>query len=282
MVEYKNKFKKKIYIISNFTLRTTKNNNKGAKYKNNLITCMKKGSNILSIKIKQLPETERPYEKMELYGERVLSNAELIAIIIKSGTKDESSVTIAQKILNLNPSPENNNLDFLREITIAEFMQIKGIGKVKAIQLKAVCELAVRMATPTNYQKAKIKKPEDIVNLVMEEMRLEKQEILKLIMLNNKNEVMRIKNIALGGINSVNISIKDILAEPIKTQAPKVMLVHNHPSGDATPSKADIDVTKKIFELAQIFNIELLDHIVIGNKKYTSIISEILINEGKI
>lgn len=245
-------------------------------------TCKKKGSNILSIKIKQLPETERPYEKMELYGEKVLSNAELIAIIIKSGTKDESSVTIAQKILNLNPNPENNNLDFLREITISEFMQIKGIGKVKAIQLKAVCELAIRMATPTNYQKAKIKKPEDIVNLVMEEMRLEKQEILKLIMLNNKNEIIKMKNIALGGINSVNISIKDILAEPIKTQAPKVMLVHNHPSGDATPSKADIDVTKKIFELAQIFNIELLDHIVIGNKKYTSIISEILINEGKI
>ena len=116
----------------------------------------------------------------------------------------------------------------------------------------------------------------------MEEMRLEKQEILKLIMLNNKNEIIKMKNIALGGINSVNISIKDILAEPIKTQAPKVMLVHNHPSGDATPSRADIDVTKKIFELAQIFNIELLDHIVIGNKKYTSIISEILINEGKI
>ena len=161
-------------------------------------------------------------------------------------------------------------------------MQIKGIGKVKAIQLKAVCELAIRMATPTNYQKAKIKKPEDIVNLVMEEMRLKKQEILKLIMLNNKNEIIKMKNIALGGINSVNISIKDILAEPIKTQAPKVMLVHNHPSGDATPSQADIDVTKKIFELAQIFNIELLDHIVIGNKKYTSIISEILINEGKI
>ena len=245
-------------------------------------TCKKKGSNILSIKIKQLPETERPYEKMELYGEKVLSNAELIAIIIKSGTKDESSVTIAQKILNLNPNPENNNLDFLREITISEFMQIKGIGKVKAIQLKAVCELAIRMATPTNYQKAKIKKPEDIVNLVMEEMRLEKQEILKLIMLNNKNEIIKMKNIALGGINSVNISIKDILAEPIKTQAPKVMLVHNHPSGDATPSQADIDVTKKIFELAQIFNIELLDHIVIENKKYTSIISEILINEGKI
>ena len=107
----------------------------------------------MSIKIKQLPETERPYEKMELYGEKVLSNAELLAIIIKSGTKDESSVTLAQKLLRLNPNPQSNNLDFLREITMTEFMKIKGIGKVKAIQLKAVCELAIRMATPLNYQK---------------------------------------------------------------------------------------------------------------------------------
>lgn len=236
----------------------------------------------MSIKIKQLPETERPYEKMELYGEKVLSNAELLAIIIKTGTKEASSVTIAQKLLNLNPNPQNNNLDFLREITIEEFMQIKGIGKVKAIQLKAVCELAVRMTTPLNYQRIKIKRPEDIVKLLMEEMRLEKQEVVKLIILNNKNEIIRIKNVALGGINSVNMSVKDILSEPIKIQAPKIILVHNHPSGDATPSRADIDVTEKIFELAQIFNIELLDHIVIGNMNFTSIISKILTKDGEI
>ena len=231
----------------------------------------------MPLKMKQLPESERPYEKLLMYGAKKLSNAELLAIIIKTGTKEETSVDIANRILLL-----SENISGLASIGIETLEKIKGIGKVKAIQIKAVCELAIRMATPTNYQKAKIKKPEDIVNLVMEEMRLEKQEILKLIMLNNKNEIIKMKNIALGGINSVNISIKDILAEPIKTQAPKVMLVHNHPSGDATPSQADIDVTKKIFELAQIFNIELLDHIVIGNKKYTSIISEILINEGKI
>ena len=236
----------------------------------------------MSIKIKQLPETERPYEKMELYGEKALSNAELLAIIIKSGTKDESSVTIAQKLLNLNPNPENNNLDFLREITLEELMKIKGIGKVKAIQIKAVSELAIRMTTPTNYQKIKIKRPEDIGNLLMEEMRLEKQEIVKLIILNNRNEIIRIKNVALGGINSVNMSIKDILSEPIKMQAPKIILVHNHPSGNAEPSQADLEVTRKIFEVTQLFNIELLDHIVIGNRSFTSIISELLTKDGKI
>ena len=236
----------------------------------------------MSIKIKQLPETERPYEKMELYGEKVLSNAELLAIIIKCGTKDESSVTIAQKLLNLNPNPQNNNLDFLREISIAELMNIKGIGKVKAIQLKAVCELAIRMAAPLNYQKVKIRKPEDVASLLMEEMRIEKQEIVKLIILNNRNEIIRIKNLALGGINSVNISYKDILSEPIKIQAPKIILVHNHPSGDATPSKAYIEVTEKILEVTQLFNIELLDHIVIGNMVFTSIISKMLTKDGEI
>lgn len=236
---------------------------------------------ILSIKIKQLPETERPYEKMELYGEKALSNAELLAIIIKTGTKEESSIVIAQKLLSMNTSTANN-LDFLKEITLSELMRIKGIGKVKALQLKAVCELAKRMSTPLNYQKVKIKKPEDIVTLLMEEMRLEKQEIVKLVILNNKNQIIKIKKVAQGGINSVNMSYKDILAEPIKVQAPKIILVHNHPSGDSTPSRADIEITKRIFEIAQLFNIELLDHIVIGNGNFTSIISKILTKDGEI
>ncbi|MFR2570482.1 MAG: RadC family protein [Clostridia bacterium] len=235
----------------------------------------------MSIKIKQLPETERPYEKLELYGEKVLSNAELLAIIIKSGIRNESSVTIAQRILNLDSS-KKNNLDFLKEITIEELMKIKGIGKVKAIQLKAVCELSKRMSTPVNYQKVKIREPKDIANLLMEEMRLEKNEIVKLLILNIKNEVIKIKDIAVGNINTVNISMQEILVEPIKMQAPKIVLVHNHPSGNPTPSGADIELTKKIFNMAKMFNIELVDHIVIGNNTFSSIISTLLTKDGKI
>lgn len=235
----------------------------------------------MSITIKQLPETERPYEKMELYGENALSNAELLAIILKTGTKEESSVVIAQKLLSLYPESENN-LDFLKEMSIEEFMHIKGIGKVKAIQLKAVAELAKRMTTPSNYQRVKIKKPEDIARLLMEEMRLKKQEYVKLILLNNKNEIIKIKKIAQGGIHSVNTSLREILAEPIKIQVPKIILIHNHPSGDSTPSQADIQMTKKLFEMAQLFDIELLDHIVIGNRNYTSIMSKILTEDEEI
>ena len=116
----------------------------------------------------------------------------------------------------------------------------------------------------------------------MEEMRLEKQEIVKLIILNNKNEIIRMKNLALGGINSVNMSMKDILSEPIKIQAPKIILVHNHPSGDATPSKADMKMTEEIFKVTELFNIQLLDHIVIGNGTFTSIISKMLTKDGEI
>lgn len=242
---------------------------------------IKERKDILSIKIKQLPETERPYEKMELYGETALSNAELIAIIIKTGTKEESSVTIAQKLLSVNPTSKNN-LDFLKEMTIEELMTIKGIGKAKAIQLKAVAELAKRISVPSNYQKIKINRPEDIARLLMEEMRLEKQEHVKLIILNNKNEIIKIKKIAQGGINSVNMSMREILVEPIRIQAPKMILIHNHPSGDSTPSKVDIRITQRLFEVAQLFDIELLDHIVIGNGNFTSIMSRILTKDGEI
>lgn len=233
----------------------------------------------MSIKMKELPETERPYEKLELYGEKMLSNAELLAIIIKTGTKEETSVQLAQKILNMNKQKENN-LNFLQELTIQELTEIKGIGKVKAIQIKAICELSNRMAAPSNYKKVKITKPEDLAKIFLSELRFEKNEIAKLIILNNKNEILRILDIAKGGTNFANIGIKDIFAEPIKMKAPKIMLVHNHPSGDATPSKADIEFTERIYEAALMLGIELLDHIVIGNMKYVSIFSKMISEEN--
>ena len=145
----------------------------------------------MSLKIKEIPETERPYEKLELYGEKTLSNAELLAIIIKTGTKEETSVQIAQRILNLNYDPQMGELNFLKSITMEELMQIKGIGRVKAIQIKAICELAIRMSKPSNFKKIQIKSTEQLANLVMEELRFEKREYVKLFLLNNKNEILK-------------------------------------------------------------------------------------------
>lgn len=227
----------------------------------------------MSITIKELPETERPYEKLELYGEKVLSNAELLAIIIKTGTKEETSVQLAQKILSRNNQKENE-LNFLQELSIEELMETKGIGKVKAIQIKATCELAKRMSAPSNYRKVQITKPEDIANVLMGEMRFKQNEVAKLVILNSKNEILKILDIAVGGTNFASLEIKDILAEPIKIKAPKIILAHNHPSGDPTPSRADIEFTMQIYEACSMMGIELLDHLVIGDMRYTSIFSE--------
>ena len=229
----------------------------------------------MSINIKQLPEAERPYEKLELYGEKNLSNAELIAIIIKTGTKDETSVQLAQKILNMNDE-RIDELNFLRNLTIEEFMEIKGIGKVKAIQLKAMCELAIRRARPSNYRKIKIKEPYDLAKIFMSELRYEKKEIAKIVILNSKNEILKITDIAIGGSNFANIGVKDILSEAIKMKAPKIVLVHNHPTGDSNPSNADIEITEKVYDISNMLGIELLDHIIIGDMNYTSIFSKII------
>lgn len=229
----------------------------------------------MTIKIKQLPESERPYEKLELYGETKLSNAELLAIIIKSGRKDATSIEIANEILKMNKNIDTEDLNFLREMSIEELMQIKGIGKVKAIQIKAVCELSKRMNKPTNYKKIQVKEPGDIANLLMNDLRFEKTEIAQVVILDNKNYIIKIKKIALGSTNFVNLNIKEILSEAIKINAPKIILVHNHPSGISLPSKKDYELTKKVEKAAEILGIQLLDHIVIGNMEYTSIKSTI-------
>ena len=221
--------------------------------------------------IKELPQTERPYEKLELYGEKSLSNAELLAIIIKTGTKEYTSVDIARKILNLNERYDETSLSFLRDLSIEEITKIKGMGRIKAIQLKAICELADRMNKPSNYKKTQIKEPNDIVKILMNEMQYEKREIAKIILLDNKNVITKIKDIAIGGNNFVSIGMKDILSEAVKTNAPKIILVHNHPSGNPTPSTQDIEVTKKLEMSAKILGIQLIDHIVIGQGEYISI-----------
>ena len=226
----------------------------------------------MKLKMKELPISERPYEKLELYGAEVLSNAELLAIIIKTGTKKETAISLAQKILSLNKNYNKNNLRFLQEVSIEELISIKGIGKVKAIQIKAACEIAKRIAKPIDITKIKIKNTKDVANLVMSELRYEKREIAKVIILNNKNIVLRIANISLGGANFACIEPKDILAEAIKMQSPKIILVHNHPSGDPKPSKDDFRITDRIYECADIMGIELLDHVVIGDGTYESIL----------
>lgn len=203
-----------------------------------------------------------------------LSNSELLAIIIKSGTKDETSVTLAQKILKLRGNAKEKELNFLQELSIEELTKIKGIGKVKAIQIVATCELSKRMSKPINSMKIVLKNTKDVANLLMDELKYEKREVVKMLILDSKNVLLRIENIALGGGNFANLEPKVILREPIRMGAQKIILVHNHPSGDPTPSKEDYRVTDRIYESADVMGITLLDHVIIGNNIYESIFSK--------
>jgi DNA repair protein RadC len=229
----------------------------------------------MPLKMKELPETERPYEKLKMYGEFSLSNAELLAIIIKTGTKEENSVSIANRILLL-----GNSLADLQNVSIENLKSIKGIGEIKAIQIKAICELAKRMLKPINSFNICVTKPKDIADLLMNELKFEKQEIVKVILLNNKNMILKIKNVVIGETNFANVTIKQILTEAIKMQVNKFILVHNHPSGDPTPSIQDYELTKKVVKASEIMGIQLLDHIVIGDDKYESIFSRREFKDG--
>ena len=226
----------------------------------------------MSIKMKELPDSEKPYEKLEIYGAKKLSNAELLAIIIKTGTKQDSALNLAQKILALNNKKDKNNLTFLGELTINELTSIKGIGRVKALQILALSELSKRMLAPIKTTEQKIKTTEDIAKIFMSEMANEEREIAKLIILNSKNIIIKIIDLSIGGTNYAILEPKTVLAEAVKMQAPKIILVHNHPSGDPTPSEQDFLATDKIYEAANIMGIDLLDHVVIGkNNRYDSI-----------
>ncbi|MCI8545763.1 MAG: DNA repair protein RadC [Clostridia bacterium] len=223
----------------------------------------------MTTKITELPKYERPYEKLEIYGEKELSNSELLAILIESGTKEESSIQLAQKVLALCKESLENELRFLQNISIEELKKIKGIGRVKAIRLKATFELAKRMSQPV-AEDIFVYSSSDVAKIFMEELMYEKREIVKLIILNNKNKILRIQNISLGGTNYAVIEPKEVLAEPIKMNANKIILLHNHPSGNATPSNEDYEVSKRISLCAEMFGIEFIDHIVIGDGEYRS------------
>lgn len=229
----------------------------------------------MTLKMKELPSSERPYEKLEIYGAKKLSNSELLAIIIKTGTKEDSAVNIAQKVLKLNKSKNINDLRFLQNITIEELSEVKGIGKIKAMQIIAACEIAKRMGTPINVQNIKIRNSQDVADLLLNELKYEKREIAKIILLNSKNIVQKIIDISYGGTNFAMLEPKDVLYEAIKINAPKIIIAHNHPSGDPTPSLEDFELTKRLIKAANILGLEILDHIVIAEAGAESIMKYI-------
>lgn len=222
--------------------------------------------------IKLLPLDDRPYEKLELIGENNLTNSELLAIIIKTGTKKYNCLEIAQNILKTKENISKiSDLEYLTNLSLEELKSYEGIGRVKAIQIKAMLELSKRIASMYVIDKKSITSPKDVFNLLRKEFIGKKQEVLKTIILNKKNTIISVITNAIGNNDNISIGIKEILSEPIKQMANSIILVHNHPSGNLKPSKADILFTKKINENAKLFDITLLDHIIISDKGYISL-----------
>lgn len=205
-----------------------------------------------------------------MFGEKSLSNSELLAIIIKTGTKEKTAINLAQSILTLK---NGNDIRSLQELSLEELRKIKGIGRVKAIQIKAICEIAKRMTMPLDL-KIIIKGPEDVAKIFSQETRYEKIEIAKLLILNTKNVLQKIIDLSIGRNSSTQIDIRRILEEVLKTGMSKFILIHNHPSGDPTPSKQDLQVTKNIQDASQIMGLELLDHIILGENSFYSILAK--------
>lgn len=216
--------------------------------------------------IKDIPEQERPRERLEKFGAEILSNVELLAIILRSGTRNDSAMTLASKLLKNGPG-----LKCLYESSFEELKSIKGIGSAKASQIKAALELGRRLKTFKGEDKIYIKTPEDAALLVMEDMRHLKKECLKIILLNIKNMVISVKDVSVGSINSSIVHPREIFVEAIKTSSASIIICHNHPSGDPTPSQEDINITKRIYEAGRIIGIDLIDHIVIGDGRYISL-----------
>ncbi len=217
--------------------------------------------------MKNLPISERPYEKLISAGVDTLTNCELLAIIIKSGTKQMTAVEVAQRLL----IECDNDINNLFKLEIQQLRKIKGIGLVKAVQIKATMELAKRISKPNINNRIKIRSAKDIFELLRYECINETREKIFVISLNVKLDVIKITKIASGGQTKISIDMKDVFLEPIKLEADSIILVHNHPSGDTKPSKQDVEFTIKAIETGKLLNIELLDHIVISNNNYTSL-----------
>ncbi|QSZ27870.1 DNA repair protein RadC [Aceticella autotrophica] len=212
------------------------------------------------ITIKDLPEDDRPRERLIKYGSGVLSNAELIAIIIGTGNKDESAILLSQRLIG-----EGRGLKYIMDTGVERLSETKGIGKAKAAKLKAALELGRRIALSGYNESIAVKKPDDIIGFMMDEMRYLKKEYFKVVMLNVKNKIIAVDTISIGSLNSSIVHPREVFKAAIERTASSLILVHNHPSGDPSPSNEDIEVSKRITQSGNILGIKVLDHIIIGD-----------------
>lgn len=223
-------------------------------------------NNYKSYTIKDLPLNERPREKLLKYGVGSLSNAELIAIIIRTGHLEDTAIDLANKILSM----DSLGISYLSNATVEELTKIKGVGQCKAAQIVAAIELGKRISSYGGNTKISVDSPIVIADLLMEEMRYLNKEHFRVVLLNTKNQIISVEEVSIGNLNSSIVHPREVYNIAIRRSANSIILVHNHPSGDSTPSNEDINITHRLIDAGNIIGIKVLDHIIIGDNNYVS------------
>lgn len=218
--------------------------------------------------IKEISKDDRPYEKCKKHGAVSLTNTELLAVLLRTGTKGFDVLELAHYILG--PECGEDGILNIHRLTSEKLRKIKGIGEVKTIQILCVSEFAKRLSKASAKEGLAFNRPSTIAEYYMEDMRHMKQEHMKLLMLNTKAKLIGETIVSKGTVNASMISPRELFIEALEKQAVSIILLHNHPSGDPTPSEQDILFTKRVKEAGKLIEIPLLDHIIIGNNRYTS------------
>lgn len=232
-------------------------------------------------KVKDLPLDMRPQEKLLEHGAQRLSNAELIALVIRTGSQNKSSIGVAQDIIDLGLSKTRSTdedgyygLKFLVNASVEDLTEIEGIGISKAVMILASVELGRRISRGSAEKREKITDTSKLPNIVMDEMRHYQEEHFKIAILNTKKELEYIETISIGSLDRAIVEPREVFYKAIKRKAHTIILLHNHPSGDPTPSLEDIEITKRLKEIGDLLSIPVIDHIVIGDGKYFSFLRE--------
>jgi DNA repair protein RadC len=217
----------------------------------------------VSLRIKDLPDAERPRERLVQHGADALKNSELIAILLRTGLKGTSAIQVAEQLLH-----RFGTLDTLSRATLADLCKVKGIGRDKAIALKSAFTLARRMAAELKPEGTVLDNPEAIADLLREENRTYEVENFQVVLLNTRRKLIRVENITQGTLDTLLIHPREVFKCAISANASAIVLVHNHPSGDPTPSEADIKVTRDLIRAGQLLKIDILDHIILGRRTH--------------
>lgn len=219
--------------------------------------------------IKDMYQEDRPYEKCERFGAQNLTDAELLAVLLRTGTQGENSLQLAHRLIRSDRS--GRGILNIHRWTFEQLMRVRGIGRVKAVQILCLSELTKRMARSAAIEGLTFSDPQTVARYYMEDMRHEEKEVIKLLLLNTRGKLIGECVLSIGTVDMALISPRELFIEALQRKAAAIILLHNHPSGDPEPSREDVHITRRVYEAGALLGISLLDHIIIGDNCFISL-----------